>query len=383
MKEKLNIDLRGLTLKQLRCLQAAVKTGTLSGAARTLNVTPPAVTLQMQLLQEIAGLPLIERSSGGLLPTMAGAELLRTANRIEDMLDQSAQSLALMRGTAGGKVTVGVISTAKYFAPLALATFMKDHSDLDVRLKVGNRGETILSLQNYETDFAIMGNPPDYTKPSGITQTLVLPLRSGMQLGYLSDSSILGFALLNATGSKSNINILSTPQILTIDNHEAELNVGEEIPVVTNTRISESGTQFNTFDYKSVGVKLKITPHITKGGRITLDLYQEINTVLGDTTDTQVPPKLGKRDFKTKVTILDGKTIVIGGLIKNNKIVSETKVPILGDIPLLGWFFKHKSVSYSKSNLLVFITPHIVTKQAKIEKITEQKRNAQKRLKNY
>jgi general secretion pathway protein D len=233
---------------------------------------------------------------------------------------------------------------------------------------------------------SIMGSSaPDYSASGSgavLGKELALPLSSGFQLGYLSDTSILGFALLNASSSKTNINILSTPQVLTIDNHEAELNVGEEVPVITNTRITENDTQLSTWDYKSVGLKLKITPHITKSNRITLDLYQEVNSVLGDISETSTrPPKLGKRDIKTKVTVLDGKTIVVGGLIRNNKTVTVTKVPLLGDIPLLGWFFKHQSVSYTKTNLLVFITPHIVTKEEKLEKITRQKRRGQMILK--
>ncbi len=233
---------------------------------------------------------------------------------------------------------------------------------------------------------SIMGSSANYSTSSVAGKDLILPMNSGFQLGYLSDLSILNFALLNASATEKNFKILSTPQILTIDNQEAELNVGEEIPVASNNRISDTGTQFFTFDYKSVGVKLKITPHITKKKRITLDLYQEVNSVLGETTvldsGSMIPPTLGKRDIKTKVTVLDGKTIVVGGLIRNDKKVTETKVPVLGDIPLLGWFFKHKTASYVKTNLLVFITPHIVTQQDKIDEITEQKRNIQNRLRS-
>jgi len=232
---------------------------------------------------------------------------------------------------------------------------------------------------------SIQGTPPSYTLPLGMTgKKIAVPLSTGFQIGYLSDKSMLGFALLNATGAEKHYNILSTPQILTTDNQEAEINVGEEIPVPTNNRISDTGVQFYTYEYKSVGVKLKITPHITSQNSITLDLYQEVNSVLGQTTVLEsgsvIPPKLGKRDIKTKINVADGKTIVVGGLITNNKSVEETKVPILGDIPLLGWFFKRKVVEYKKTNLLVFITPHIVTKQSKIEALTEQKREEQRRL---
>ncbi len=232
---------------------------------------------------------------------------------------------------------------------------------------------------------SIMGNLPNYTTPSGLSgKKLAVPLSTGFQLGYLSDKSVLGYVLLNASGTDKNFNVLSTPQIVTTDNHEAELNVGEEIPVPTNNRISDTGTQFYTFEYKAVGVKLKITPHITKQKKITLDLYLEVNSILSQTTvlssGSVIPPTLGKRDLKTKIAIEDGKTIVVGGLIRNDKKIEETKVPYLGDIPLLGWFFKHKTVSYTKTNLLLFITPHILTEAKRIDAITQQKKDEQNRL---
>lgn len=232
---------------------------------------------------------------------------------------------------------------------------------------------------------SIMGGAPNYTPPSGLAgKTLAVPAATGFQLGYLADRSILGYILLNATGTDNKYNILSTPQILTLDNQEAEINVGEEIPVPTNNRISDTGVQFYTYEYKTVGVKLKITPHITQKDRITLDLYQEVNSVTGATTvsssGTVIPPELGKRDIKTKITVHDGRTIVVGGLIRNNSAVEETKVPILGDIPLLGWFFKRKTVQNTKTNLLVFITPYVVTRPERADSLTDQKREAQRRV---
>ena len=232
---------------------------------------------------------------------------------------------------------------------------------------------------------AYMDRIPNFTNNSVAGKKVALPLDTGFQLGYLPDTSILAFVVLNASGTESNFNILSTPQLLTIDNEEAELNVGEEIPIASNNRISESGTQFYTYEYKPVGIKLKITPHITNKDRITLDLYQEINSVIGQTSIIEgnaIPPTLGKRDIKTKVSVPEGKTIVVGGLIQNSKVETVTKVPILGDIPLLGWFFKNKTSGYSKTNLLVFITPHIVTKEEKLEEISKQKAESQRRIKH-
>jgi general secretion pathway protein D len=233
---------------------------------------------------------------------------------------------------------------------------------------------------------SVMGSVPSYSTPSGLSgKTLAVPLTPGqMTLGYISDTSILNFALLNASGTDKNINILSTPHILTIDNHEAEINVAEEIAVPTNSRITDDNTVYYTFEYKSVGLKLKLTPHITKGDKITLDLFTEVNSILGETTylssGTIIPPDLGKRDMKTKVSVIDGTTIVVGGLMRSQKIETETKVPILGDIPLLGWLFKSKSSENSKTNLLIFITPRVVTEADKIKAITEEKQSEIKKI---
>ncbi len=153
--------MRNITLKQLRALAAVIKSGSMTGAARELNVTPPAITIQMQLLEAAIGMSLIERAGDGPLATQAGEKVLLAAQRIEAALTDCEQELALLKGLKGGKVFVGVVSTAKYFAPKALAAFQKLHPLIEVRLSVGNRGETIRTLQNFSIDVAIMGRPPE------------------------------------------------------------------------------------------------------------------------------------------------------------------------------------------------------------------------------
>jgi len=229
------------------------------------------------------------------------------------------------------------------------------------------------------------GGIPNFAASTLSGTSALTSLTTGFQIGYLYNSSVLGYALLHASSTDTKFNILSTPQILTIDNHEAEINVGKDIAVPSQGRTSETGVTTQTYEYKSVGVKLKITPHITKNKVITLDLYQEVNEVIGDQnvqSGSLIPPTLTRRDIKTKISVRDGKTIVVGGLISNKKTVTETKVPILGDIPVLGWLFKRKDVSYEKNNLLIFITPHIVTKQKKLDAITKRKRRSQLRMDN-
>lgn len=149
-----------VSLKQLRALVAAVRSGKASGAAEALNITPPAVSLQLRLLEQNAGLPVLERIHGELRPTQAGQELLAAAERIEIALADCGEALEALIDSGGGRVSVGVISTAKYFAPQALAAFAKTHPKVDIRLQVGNREETIAALHEHELDFAVMGRPP-------------------------------------------------------------------------------------------------------------------------------------------------------------------------------------------------------------------------------
>jgi DNA-binding transcriptional LysR family regulator len=152
---------RRVTLKQLRVFAAVARSGSMIGAAQALNVSPPAVTLQMQLLQKQVGLPLIEKLPSGLRLTEAGRELLLAVERIEMTLTETATLLAGLAGSERGSAAVGVISTAKYFAPRALAAFSRVHPQVELTLVVGNRADIISGLRHYQLDIAVMGEPPE------------------------------------------------------------------------------------------------------------------------------------------------------------------------------------------------------------------------------
>lgn len=160
MKEKLNHRLARVTLRQLRAFRALLHAGTTKGAAEALHVTPPAITLQMRELEALVGAPLIERRPQGVETTAVGAELLEAATRIEALLADTADMIEQLRGLEGGRVAVGVISTAKYFAPKALAAFSREHPGIEMQLAIGNREETIEGLASFDLDLAIMGRPP-------------------------------------------------------------------------------------------------------------------------------------------------------------------------------------------------------------------------------
>ncbi|MGH8166120.1 MAG: LysR family transcriptional regulator, partial [Woeseiaceae bacterium] len=134
--------------------------GTVSRAAEALHVTAPAVTQQLQKLEACAGMPLFERTPDGIRPTEAGDEVLSTAARMENALRQCAESLELLGGVEHGQVAVGLVSTAKYFAPRVLAEFMKTHPRVEVRVEIGNRAAIMAALRDFDLDFAVTGRPP-------------------------------------------------------------------------------------------------------------------------------------------------------------------------------------------------------------------------------
>jgi LysR family transcriptional regulator for metE and metH len=163
MKENLVNFPRRTSLRQLRALGAITSAKSLSAAAQLLSVTPPAVTQQLQLLEDmLGGVPLFERTPTGARPTEAGREVLVALERIESALTDCAAAIEALRGMDGGRVSVGVISTAKYFAPFALAAFQRKHPNIELRVQVGNRTETVAALEKFELDVAIMGYPPEH-----------------------------------------------------------------------------------------------------------------------------------------------------------------------------------------------------------------------------
>jgi DNA-binding transcriptional LysR family regulator len=152
--------LREITLRQLRALAAVHQHRSVTAAAKQLHLTQPAVTLQIRNLQALAGLPLIQRTSDGMLLTDAGREVLALTQRIEATIASTEMALNMMAGKTAGRITIGAVSTAKYFVPFAIAGFSKLYPNVEIALSIGNRQEIGTALRGYDLDIAIMGRPP-------------------------------------------------------------------------------------------------------------------------------------------------------------------------------------------------------------------------------
>ena len=182
--------------------------------------------------------------------------------------------------------------------------------------------------------------------------------------------------IIQALKSNSSTNLLSTPSIMTLDNQEAEIVVGQNVPFVTGQTASSTNTNpFTTIDRQDVGVTLKVIPHIHDGEAIRLEVEATAESVSNTTVAGSADLITNKRSIKTMILSDDGETIVLGGLIRDDVREVVSKVPLLGDIPLLGWLFRSKSVNQVKSNLMVFLRPTIVGDGGKARDLTREKFN--------
>lgn len=207
-------------------------------------------------------------------------------------------------------------------------------------------------------------NSPDIAK-------FLTTLGKGLNVGYFAGSELK--AMINALATDSDVNILSTPSLVTLDNEEASMLVGENIPLTTGQYTPSTGTgvstPFQTIQRQDVGIKLKVLPQINEGDAVKLKVTQEVSSVKKESDS----PTLQKREIETSVVVDDGKVLVLGGLIKDDINETVDKVPLLSDIPLLGYLFQSNSTTVRKTNLMVFLRPQILRDEASSSAVTGQK----------
>lgn len=202
---------------------------------------------------------------------------------------------------------------------------------------------------------------------------------NGMAAGFYSGDWA---GLVTALSSNTKSNILATPSIVTLDNKEAAFNVGQEVPVVTGSQSSTTGSVYNTVERKTVGTKLKVTPQINEGDSVLMEIEQEVSSVASSTStdsssssSSELGSTFNTRTVKNAVLVKSGETVVLGGLLSNTTSESVYKVPLLGDIPVLGYLFRYNGTSKSKQNLMVFIHPTILRDPVTYSGVSSSKYN--------
>jgi general secretion pathway protein D len=182
-------------------------------------------------------------------------------------------------------------------------------------------------------------------------------------------------ATLNALNEITDVNIVSSPTLTVMDNKTATLQIGDQVPIKTQSAVSVINPEaavINSISYKDTGVILAITPRINESGRVLLDIEQEVSSVAKTSSSGIDSPTISQRKVKTTVMVTDGESIALGGLIQTSKTKGRTQVPIVGDIPILGNVFKQKDDSEGKTELIILITPHVMRDVQEARQITEE-----------
>ena len=292
--------------------------------------------------------------------------LIITADRDDyDTLEEIIRKLDIPRSMVYIESLIMEVNTTKEF-DLGTEWQIGDSVDL-------NNGREGVVGGGFTTD----GSAYSYTADSS-SGTIVPTLPSGFSLGLFGEAvEIAGIsfpsiaAVINAYKTDSDVNILSTPQLLTTDNQEATITVGKNVPYQTTTSTSDNDT-YNSYEYRDVGKTLKITPQINKDRMVRLDLSLEVSSLADGSTSDR--PTTLKRTVETTVMVKDGGTVVIGGLIDDTFSQTEYRVPCLGDIPGLGWLFKSMSKGSDKTNLYIFITPKVIQSPQEAKAVFQSKK---------
>ena len=186
--------------------------------------------------------------------------------------------------------------------------------------------------------------------------------------------------IITATAGQTDTNIIASPSLLTADNEEAQIIIGQNIPVPTSNLARDTGSDTGNFttsqniERQDVGVTLRVTPQISEGDSVRLEIFQEISEVVTAGSQENLGPTTSNRQVENTVFVSNGESVMIGGILQETQSAVQTKVPFLGDIPILGWAFKSTTDTVRKTNLLVVLTPHIVREPEDLAMLTVQKR---------
>lgn len=204
-------------------------------------------------------------------------------------------------------------------------------------------------------------------------------LANAQQGGFLRVLETDLTVTLRALAERGKLEVLSRPSVLTRNNETASITIGQEVPFIRNSRITDDGQTINTIEYDDIGIILQVTPNITPDRMVQMEVSPEISTLTAETvpiSNTANAPVIAKRAATTRVIVNDGKTVVIGGLMEDNFTESIRKVPLLGDIPVLGALFRRTIRNKTKTELLIFLTPTVIGNAEQFDAVTEAERRA-------
>ena len=347
----------------------------------------PAAAAQAAVSAPIAGkaAPVIARYEGtNAIIISAPADLQRTLGEVVRQLDTRREQVLVeaiiveISDTAAKRLGVQFLLGGKPGSNIPFAATNYSNAAPNILTIAGAIGarelNTSTTTVNGNTTTTTTNNAvSDQLAQAAVTSILGAAGGFGGFATSFGKNGIFG-AIINAVQQDNKSNILSTPSVLTLDNQEAKLLVGQEIPITTGEKLSNTfDNAFRTVQRQNVGIQLEVKPQINAGGTVKLFIRQEVSSIAGPVSDRASDLILNKREIQTTVTIDDGQIIALGGLLDDNERRTIEKIPLLGDLPLLGQLFRSKARSRSKTNLMVFIRPTILRNAADSQELAARR----------
>lgn len=319
----------------------------------------------------------VEKSVSAAMDRITGTPSTGTEELFQITSDESTNSLIVVASPQDYKLVEQIVAKLDVVREQVLIEFQIVEADNDTLREMGFDWATLdEAVADSVRGFGYTSLGPRADAVSGSLEGLGVGLWK-----RVDDNSEIG-AILMALERTSGINILSTPHILTSNHQEAKIMVGENVPYVSQSRVTEfdpaTPTAIRSFDFKDVGVELTVVPHVSTGGSVRLEIDASFSKLIEGTTGLgSETPTTAQREATTTISINSGSTVVIGGLMRDDTTTVEKKVPLLGDLPLLGGLFRSDRRLAQKTNLLLFITPQVLTDGEGLAEMTERKKKEQ------
>lgn len=321
------------------------------------SVKKDAATAGKQLTKLTSGLKNDKEISASRHPDAVSGTL---GGPVAFVVDEASNSILIRSSVADYHKLLPVIKRLDDYPKQVLIEVTIAEVQLDESTKLG------IEWQHLMSNVAGTGASGNLSVESGLG--IVSGSGDGLiasGLSYLLVNTDRFTAALKAFSGQNRVNVLSSPQILASDSEQAKIDIGDEVPIVTSEyRTTDSGSTATTVDktiqYRNVGVLLSVKPHIHDNGMVRMEVSQEVSEISSKTVEGVNSPLFSKRSAQTILSVRDGQTIVIGGLMKQSSANNSSNVPFIGRLPLLRYLFGYEGKSFSNTELMIFITPHVI-----------------------
>jgi general secretion pathway protein D len=326
---------------------------------------PPATTTSM--------------SSTGGLQSSGGASTAPTTSQPSEGVSVAGNAPGLGNLSITADETnnaLAILATPQQYGTIEQALRKLDAAPLQVLLEAAIAEVTLTNDTKYGVQYFYQPNSANQIVLSDSGASSIAQSFPGFSYMFSNGNNIK--VILDAIATVTHVEVVSSPEVMVLNNQTANLQVGDRIPIITQQAVSTvSGDApiVNSVEYEDTGVILKVTPRVNRGGMVMLDISQEVSEVASATTSGIQSPTIQERKISSSVAVQDNETIVLGGLISDTHSTTKSGIPYLQDVPLLGNLFRDTGINKDRTELMVLITPHVVDDIRKARKVTDELRH--------